>query len=96
MKIGQTWQLSIGEVVTIVSLPDMDGWLRALSHDVGVERTYGSYGFAQPDAKRLEMKKAGHSGGCTSVELIRDLRATIKEIVVEVLKEQKTKKRRHK
>ena len=84
LEIGQTWQLLSGEIVTIISLPNEDGWLRALSHDLGVERTYNLYGFVQAGARLLETKTAA------------SLRVMIKELVLEALNEQKPKKRRRK
>lgn len=79
-KVGQTWQLPNGEIVTIVSVPSKDGWLRAFSHDVGGERTYGSYVFAQKQSKLVEV-------GRRSAE--SDLREILKQLVREVIAEQK-------
>ncbi len=87
LKVGQTWKLVSGEIVTIVSLPDARGWLHCLSHDVGFVRTYGLFGFDQPGTRLLEVKGGGHDSA---------LRAILKEIVVEVLAERKAARRRAK
>jgi len=91
LRPGQTWRLCDGAIVTVVSLPNKDGWLRALSHDDGREHTYGSYGFVQPAATLLEMKKVSQAVGLDS-----HLRVILKELILEVLEEQKPKGRRRK
>jgi len=74
IKIGQTWQLASGELVTVLSLPEKNGWLRCLSHDVGLERTYGTFAFIQPDARVVESKSS--------------LRSLVKDLMKEILQEE--------
>ena len=59
LRVGQTWQLADGSVVTVLSLPDEAGWLRCLSHETDREGTYNVYGFVQPAARLVELKKHG-------------------------------------
>jgi hypothetical protein len=89
LKIGQTWQLLSGEIVTIVTLPDKSGWLTALSHDVDHVRTYGLFGFDQPGVRLLEVKS-------DTVATDVSLRAILKEIVFEVLAKHKAEKKKKK
>jgi hypothetical protein len=80
LKVGQTYRLLSGEVVTVVSLPGKDGWLRAFSHDVGSERTYGAYAFEQSGVELVEVRNN---------LTLAPLRSLLKEIVHEILAEGK-------
>jgi hypothetical protein len=53
IKIGQTYQLLSGDAVTVMTLPNSKGWLRAHSQDVGYERTYASFAFEQVGVKLI-------------------------------------------
>lgn len=72
LKIGQTWQLGSGGIVTITEPPDVEGWVTAVSHETGYVGVYADVRFGE-DATLIEVRKRAND------DLLEQIRQVVRE-----------------